>query len=453
MEEFLKKLIKRKKDDLDKVLKRMDDSNSLDEVKMLKDNIAEIKDEITELETKFEELLKKKSEPDEPTSDNPDGGKPDDSNTDGQRSKFDPLASYRLNKPQEQQRGKVRESMEYREAFMRYVQHGEKAEILQFRSRFGGEVRDNQTSTVADLGVLLPMTIERELIKGLRRDVGKLYDRVRKLNVRGGVRFPVASFQPVFHRVGETSAPSYRQKVSVSSYVEFGFRMGEIRISQTYINALMEVEEFEQGFIEAMLDSYREAMDAEIVAGRGSTNNEMEGIITEANKQSGSRIQASQIIDITAADIADWSKIQSKIFAAIPLGLKSRRAEFVFTNGTWEGNIKALKDDNNRPIAEDWFNQATGEPVVRFHGHDVTLIEPDIAINSVGFEDFDTASDGDFFGMMWVPEMAYCINSNKEWTIDRYEDKDKCEWVTRGIVVNDGKILDPAYIILLRKDA
>lgn len=448
MEEYFNEFIIAKKKELDETLKKLDESQSVDEVKDLSKKIEAIKAEIAAAEEQLAKLkAEKEKEPDntEPTQDEPQ--------TQTDRSRFNPIGTYRNANGKSVQKRSTRNSMEYREAFMKYVQSGEKSDILQFRSRFGGEIRNNESSTVADLGVLLPMTIEKELIKGLKKDVGKLYDDVRKLNVRGGVRFGVAAFNPTFHRVGETSAPSDRQKVSVSSYVEFGFRMGEIRISQTYINALMEVEEFEQGFIEAMLDSYRAAMDAEIVAGRGSTNNEMEGILVEANKVSGSRIDASHIIEMTAADVADWAKWQSKLFAKLPLSLKSRRAKFVFTNGTWEANIKTLKDNNNRPIAEDWFNQFSGEPVVRYRGHEVTLIEGDIAINSLGFKDFDTASDGDYFGMIWVPDMAYCINSNKEWTIDRYEDKDKCEWVTRGIVVNDGKILDPGYVYLLKKDA
>jgi hypothetical protein len=75
----------------------------------------------------------------------------------------------------------------------------------------------------------------------------------------------------------------------------------------------------------------------------------------------------------------------------------------------------------------------------------VARVEKDV------FKDFNSCADGEFFGMFWVPDKAYAINSQLNFAVTRYYDNEKNEWVQKGIVINDGKILDPKYIFLLKK--
>ena len=56
-----------------------------------------------------------------------------------------------------------------------------------------------------------------------------------------------------------------------------------------------------------------------------------------------------------------------------------------------------------------------------------------------------------YFGIYWVPEKAYAVNTNLEFAVKRYFDEDKLEWVDRAVIINDGKILDPEYIFVLKK--
>jgi HK97 family phage major capsid protein len=186
-------------------------------------------------------------------------------------------------------------------------------------------------------------------------------------------------------------------------------------------------------------------MDQEILTGDGS-NNELEGIITELNKVSGSRIPAAQIIDFTADDMADWKKWQENLFAKIPLGMRNARPEFVMTANTYEANIKTLHDDNNRPLYAETFNPVDGEERSTFKAREVVFIE-----EGQGIENFNDATDGEVFGFYWVPEKAYGINTNLEFAVKRYFDEEKLQYVDRAVVINDGKILDPAYLWILRK--
>lgn len=53
--------------------------------------------------------------------------------------------------------------------------------------------------------------------------------------------------------------------------------------------------------------------------------------------------------------------------------------------------------------------------------------------------------------MYWVPEEAYAINSNMEFTMIKYFDQETNQYVDKALVINDGKILDPKYLYLLKK--
>ena len=47
----------------------------------------------------------------------------------------------------------------------------------------------------------------------------------------------------------------------------------------------------------------------------------------------------------------------------------------------------------------------------------------------------------------------YGINSNKEFVVDKWENKDKNKVITRGLTVVDGKMLLPKAFFLIKKAA
>lgn len=126
--------------------------------------------------------------------------------------------------------------------------------------------------------------------------------------------------------------------------------------------------------------------------------------------------------------------------------MRSLSPEFVMTTNTYEANIKTLADDNNRPLATETFNPVDGAERATFKGRTVAFIE-----EGLGIVNFDDGSTNDVFGFYWVPEKAYGINTNLEFATKRYWDEEKLEWVERAVVINDGKILDPKYLYVLKK--
>lgn len=431
MKDYLEKLIARKNTELANLKKRNDESEDINEVKEIGSQIENVNAEINEAQAQLDkiEAEEKKEEKEEMKEE--------------ERSAFDPkaasvVATAKMNEKRSEETDELA-SMEYRKAFMNYVQRGVKSEILKFEQRSGDE-----SGVAQDLGVLLPKTVVQEIITGVEKVYGQLYSRVRKLNIKGGVRFPIGSFSAKFSRITENGKSDRQKAGEVDEYVQFTYNIGEIRIATSLLQSVLSVPAFEKEVAKVIIEAYVKAMDTEIMVG-DSTDGEMEGIITEAEKVS-SRIDASHIIEFTEADMADWKAWQKKLFKVIPLSMRALKPEFVMTANTYEANIKTLADNNDRPVYTETFNPVDGAEISRFKGKNVVFVEEDILDN---FDD----DDAEYFGMYWVPEKAYAINTNMEFTMRRYFDEESNQYVDKALVINDGKILDPKYIYLLKKSA
>lgn len=439
MKKFLQDLIARKKAELAETEKRMKASSDVNEVRSLGETLLALRDEINDAEKQLADLENEGN--DNGNGEGESTPAPAAENGEGRSTKMNPKASYGQNAAQARsnENENPRSTMEYRTAFMEFVKTGKRSAILQARA-------SNDQNESGDLGVLLPETVVQEIIKSLEKVYGQLYAQVRKLNVKGGVKFPIGSFGATFTRIGENGVPTGRQNGGeITGSVTFSYKLGEIRLAQTLLANVLSVPVFEAELSKVIVEAYVKAMDNEILNGNPD-NNEMEGILTEAAKLSGSRIPAANIIEFTAADMLDWKKWQTKLFAKIPLAMRGLSPKFVMTPNTYEANIKTLVDANNRPVYAETFNPIDGTERSTFKGKEVTFVE-----EGLGFENFDDATDGKYFGMYWVGEKAYAINTNYEFAVKRYFDEEKLQNVDRAVIINDGKVLDPKYIYLLKK--
>lgn len=325
------------------------------------------------------------------------------------------------------------ESMEYRSAFKAYVQNGTPIPT----SLIPPELR-SQENTTAETGAAIPLTIMREIINTVRKRYGNLYNKVRKLNVQGGVEFPIGSLQATFKWITEGTV-SPRQKTDKLGKVSFNYYGAEIRIAQSFVSSIVTLPDFETKIAEVIAIAYLQAMDEGIVLGTG--DGQMKGILKDD--------RVTNVVSMTAKDMSDWTAWRKKFFSKLPLGY--RAGEFIFPLSTVESYLETMADSNNNPI----FRQATGlevndgdavNPNGRFFGRDISLVEPDI----IG--DFDDASAGDVIGIFWQPDQ-YAINENFGFMMRRFFDEEKNEWVDKAITVTDGKILNPTGFWLIKKAA
>ena len=319
----------------------------------------------------------------------------------------------------------VTSSMEYRQAFMKYVQTG--API---------EMRNGDAINTADTGAAIPMTVMNEVINTVRKRYGNLYAKVRKISVKGGVEFPVGALQATFKWINESTV-SPRQDVGALGKVTFGYHTAEIRIAQTFLSQILTLSSFEAKLTEIIAIAYLQAMDYGIVNGSG--NGQMLGILNDA--------RVTNTVTMTAAEFSDWTKWRKKFFATLPLGY--REGSFIFPMATVDAYLETMADSNNNPI----FRQATGlevndgdayAPNGRFFGRAIDIVEPDI------IPDFDTANTNDVVGIYWQPQ-EYAINENFGFTMRRYFDEETNEWVDKALVVVDGKVLNPTGFVKILK--
>lgn len=449
MLKFLKSQLVRKKDELAKLNAKMTNledkvrnATTADEVRSLTDEKIALNEEISDKEKDIAETEKQIAEAENTPA---PATEPEGRSSNG----FSPLASYGMNTPSQTRSEDVDalSTDEYRRAFMNYVQNGKLSEPLQLRNNKTMEItqfRADNPNVLADVGVLLPNTLVQEIMQDVEKVYGQLYSRVRKTDIMGGLELPIGSFSAEFHRKGEKDGATERQNAGkVTGSIKFTYHIGEIRISQTLLSKTISVAVFEKELAKTIVEAYVQAMDEEILKGTGS--GEMEGILTEMEK-ADSRIKAENIIEFTADDMKDWKSWQTKLFAKIPLAMRKLKPEFVMTANTYEANIKTLHDDNNRPLWNETYNPVDGAESATFKARQVIFVE-----DGMGIENFDDATDGEVFGLYWIPEKAYAVNTNLQFAVRRYYDEEKDEFVTKALVINDGKVFDPKYLYILKK--
>ena len=427
--EILRKRMQRLIDKRDKLTERGLSSEDANEVRSINETVADINAEISEIREEIEAIESEQREAEKEAVETreviPAGAQIVNANVNGsfgqvttQVRNDDPFAT-----------------LEYRQAFKKYAQTGEIIPVSLYQ-------RDGMPANTDSLGATIPTTVLNEFINEIRVRYGNLYDKVRKLNIKGAVKVPIARLQASFKWISEDTVSPRQDGGEIKDFVMFEYNMAEIRVSQTLLSQIVSLDLFEREIINVMLIAYRKAMDTGIVKGTG--NGQMLGILNDPRV-----LATGNVVEMTAADINDWTAWRKKFFAKLPLGYRS--GEFIFPLATVDAYLETMADANNNPI----FRQATGlevndgdsrNPNGRFFGREISLVEPDI------LPDFDSANVGDVIGIFWQPE-EYAINTNMQFGMRRWFDEDRNEWVNKMLTVVDGKVLNPMGIFLIKKKA
>lgn len=405
-------------------------SNDANEVRSINDEISELNDEITETQEEIDAIAEEER-----------GIEPEINDTIVMRHEV-PTGAQVVNSSFRQQTTMTESrdnadpysTMEYRQAFMRYAQTGaQTAGVLEVDM----STRDGSPANTTSLGATIPTTILNEFINLIRKRYGNLYAKVRKLNIPGAVKVPIADLQATFKWITEDTVAPRQDAGSIDKYVMFEYNIAEIRVSQTLLSSIVTIDLFEREVVRIMMIAYMQAMDTGIVKGTG--NGQMLGILNDA--------RITNVVEMTAADFSDWTAWRKKFFAKLPLGY--RYGDFIFPLSTVETYLETMADANNNPI----FRQTTGlevndgdeiNPNGRFFGREIELVEPDI------IADFDSANAGDVVGIFWQPDQ-YAINTNQQFGMRRYFDEERNQWVNKMLTVVDGKVLNPNGFWLIKK--
>lgn len=415
MKEWLQKLIDSKQKRAAELRNLIKEATTADDVRNLGAELDSVEQELRDAQTQLQEFEARNVQ------------NPQNANT------FNPAAAVATTQMNQQRNTNADPyaTTEYRSAFKKYVQTGTP---IPAELRAGG---DTGTTAAADIGMIIPTTIMNEFIKEVSKVYGQVYSKVRKLNVRGGVEFPISKLKANFKWITETKVSDKQKAGDITEKVSFSYHIGEIRVAETLLAQVVSLDIFESEITRIMVEAYVQAMDVAIISGTGS--GQPLGI-TKDTRVTGN---TNNIVEFTAEEIADWTQWRKKLFAKIPLS-KRGSGEFLFPASTVESQLLTMQDANKRPLFREATEGTVGNLAGSFFGRDVTLVEPDI------IKDFDTAENGDIIGIFWVPT-DYAINTNLQFGMKRYFDEDTNEWINKGLTIVDGKILDVSGCYLLKK--
>jgi HK97 family phage major capsid protein len=407
MKDFLNKLIEAKQAKIAELKAKSEKSESLDEVRSIGVELEAVTEEIRQAK---EELAK------------------------AEQKSFNPVGTYGIGKAEKKENEDVLSSMEYRQAFVKYVRTGK------------WEARADEFNGVEGLGKIIPNTILNEFIKELKSR-GQIYSRVRKTSYKGGIEIPIEELVPQVRWVATEGTRSDDQKApEYKASIIFSYHLGEVRVATSLLADTVTLDVLEREIAVLIAEAYVAEMDKQVVHGSGV--GQPMGIVTEAFK-AGSRIKASHKITMTEEDVADWKTWRTKLFAKIPLRYRGQGI-LLMSAGTWEANIMTLADDNNNPVYSETYNPQTGELVCRFNGREVVLVEDDILAS---FADIDTATatDAQKVFAIYLKPTDYLLNSNMQFTYKRYFDEDTNKWIDKALFIVDGKMVDTNSVFVISR--
>lgn len=408
LEKRLARLLAKKKT----LTERADASQDVAELRSINEQLTDINEEIEEVQDELDTF----------DDDDGDGDGAEPTPAAAQLRGGNPIQSYVQNPVQTRESENPYDSMEYRKAFMKYVQTGE------------WNYRADETLITTDVGKIIPNTIMNEFLKEIKV-YGQLYNRVRKLNIKGGVEFPIEDLVPTVTWITETTVSETQAVPEINRSISFGYHIVEARLAQSLLSQVVSLNYLETEMARLLAEAFVKEFDRVILKGTGI--GQPLGILKDT------RIEATHQIQFTTSDMADWTKFRKNLFAKIPLAYRGQGV-FVMTAGTWESNIMTLKDSNNRPLYQETYNPVTGNLECRFAGREVILVEPDM------LADFDTASTGDVWGLYFRPT-DYAINTNLQIGFKRWFDDNKNKYVNKGLCIMDGKMLDVNGAFILKK--
>ena len=423
MRDFLKKLIAKKEKEEAEIRAKIEKSESAQEVRELGETLKTVLDELQEAKDKLAEM---DDNTDAKNDDQQSGTTPQQSEP--QRCAFNPamtrsIGSFKM-ATSEQRTGNALDSMEYRQAFMRYVQTGE----------WNYQKRADETLITSDVGKIIPNTIMNEFIKDLKV-YGNLYNRVRHLNVKGGVEFPIEELVPTVTWITETTVSETQAVPEIKTSVSFGYHIVEARLAQSLLSQVVSLPYLETEMARLLAEAFVKEFDRIIISGTGS--GQPLGILNDA------RVKSTNKITLSSADMADWTKWRTKFFAKIPLAYRGEGV-MIMTAATWETYIMTMKDANDRPLYNETYDPVSGNTTCRFAGREVILVEPDI------LKDYDTAGSGEAWAIYLKPT-DYAINTNMQIGFKRWFDDDKNKYFNKGLCIMDGKLLDVNSVYIFQK--
>lgn len=313
----------------------------------------------------------------------------------------------------------IRDSIEYRKAFMNYVLTG-KPIPQEFTNV------DSNTKTT-DIGVVISPTVINRIIEKMET-LGMILPLVTKTGYPAGATVPTSSVKPVATWVAE-GGTSDKQKKTTGQIDIKGYKL-RCAISMTLESSVMSLQIFETTFVNNVSEAMVKAQEKAFIDGSGS--GQPKGVLKET-------VPTGQNVDIAAAEDPDYQTLVDAE-AALPLAYENG-AVWNMTKKTFMKFV-GMVDKNGQPIARTNYG-INGKPERILLGRRVVLNE---YMTSLG-----AAISADTVVAFLFDWSDYMFNTNYAMRVKFYEDDNTEDQITKAIMICDGKVIDTNSLVTITK--
>lgn len=396
MKDFLKKLIARKRNEMQNLQKRSDDSQDLAEVRAIGETLAALKREIEDAEAQLAEL-----EAQEGKDEGEDNGAAERSvvPTNAELRNAQVLGSFAMGT---QVRAAEAESdLQYRSAFMEYVLRG---------TPIPKELRADANTLTGDVASAIPTHLVNQIIEKFD-NVGMILPLITKTSYAAGVEIPTSTVKPVATWVSE-GAGSDRQKKATGK-ITFAYFKLRCEISMSMEVGTMALAAFETKFVENVAKAMVYAIENAVINGTGT--GQPTGILKAA-------VPEGQTIN-KALSFAALAEAEGALPQEYETGAKWCMNKKTFAK------VQGLVDEQGQPVAR--VNYGVGKALERaILGRDV-VVSPYVADDTMFMYDF----------------ADYVLNTIYDMGISKKQDWETEDLLTKAVMSVDGKVVDNGSLV------
>ena len=392
MKDFLTKTIARLQSELVEINKRADESKSVEEVEALAVQKRSLKAELEEANSKLEQIEREER------------AKKDEVPADAKLVNGKVLGSFGKREAVED------DSVEYRKAFMNYVLKSQP---------IPAEFRGDANTLTSDVGSVIPTVIINRIVEKITA-CGMILPLVTRTAYAAGVVVPTSATKPVASWVDE-GASSDKQKKTTGSITFSHFKL-RCEISMSMEVGTMALDVFESTFVQNVADAMVVALEKAVLAGTGSgmPTGILNGTLTSHE------VETAKAGEIGYADLCAME-------AALPVEYEGT-AKWFMTKAQFMA-ITAIVDSNGQPIARV-DHGIDGKP-------ERTVLGRDVVIHPYASEMGDYAAGIYNFS-------DYVLNTIYDMGIQRKQDWDTEDYLTKAVMGVDGKPVDLDSLVLLK---
>lgn len=312
-------------------------------------------------------------------------------------------------------------SLEYRNAFMNYVQNGIVSETL----------RNDATTTTSTAGAVIPTVVLDRIIAKLEAE-SVMYNLVTKTNYKGGLSIPTVSVKPTASWVNE-NAGSEKKAITTGS-ITFAYHKLRIAIAASLEVETMSLSAFETFVVNLIGTTMASAIDDAIINGNGTT--QPLGILNNASGKQA--VVSGQLLTVAKGAGLSYSVLVNAE-AVLPSQYENG-AVWIMSKKSFM-SFMGMVDDDGQPIARVNYGLG-GKPERYLLGREVVIT--DKVADFVASPSADTT----FAGI--VNPKDYILNINLNLTVKQYEDNDTDATIRKAVMLVDGKLVDNGSLVVLK---